>query len=125
MDLQLLQGGAQAFVMVCSWLFAHAHPIALAKLQTKATALGGFFQTQGGQTQFVLRSQCPQFFLCRMARSKQAKQALGLAMYHFSAADKVVRETSGFLAEPPRVQVLGTAQPLIEQGLAGFDQARL
>jgi hypothetical protein len=60
-----------------------------------------------------------------MARSKQAKQALGLAMHHLSAADKVVRETSGFFAEPPRVQVFGTAQPLIEQGLAGFDQARL
>jgi hypothetical protein len=46
-------------------------------------------------------------------------------MYHLSAADKVVRKTGGFFAEPPRVQVLGTAQPLIEQGLSGFDQARL
>ena len=101
MHLQLLQGGTQPFVMIYASLFAHAHAIALAKLQTEAAACGGFFQAQCGQTQFVLQSQGPQFFLCRMARRKQAKQALGLAMHHLSAADKFIAKPFSTVAESP------------------------
>jgi hypothetical protein len=60
MDLHVLQCSAQALVVRRSVFFADAGTQAGSDLQTKATALADFFQTQLAQTQSVLIRQFTQ-----------------------------------------------------------------